>query len=75
MARIRKPGTALLRTGMVNKGDEMTKAFWKGREITDIDYHNGWCEIIFKMSDFESPITGTGRYRVAMEDIEIRRVS
>ena len=55
----------------------MFKAFWKGWEIFEIDYHSrsGWCEIIFKMSDFESPITGTGRYRVLMDDIEIREVT
>ena len=47
------------------------KAFWKGYEIFEIDYkdHSGWCEILFKMNNFESPITGTRRYRVRMEDI------
>lgn len=47
----------------------MVKATWHGFEILDIDFHAGWCEIIFKMSDFESPLTGTGRHRVLMEDI------
>ena len=53
----------------------MTKAFWRGKEIFEIDYHShsGWCEIIFW--DDNSPITGTGRYRVPMEDIEIREVA
>jgi len=52
---------------------EMTKAFWKDKEIFEIDYHShsGWCEILFW--DNNSPITGTGRYRVRLEDIEIRR--
>lgn len=53
----------------------MIKAFWKGYEIYEIDYkHNGWCEILFKMNDFESPITGTGRYRVLVEDIVLEVV-
>ena len=51
----------------------MAKAFWKGKEIFEIDYHSGWCEIVFW--DDNSPITGTGRYRVLMEDIEIREVA
>ena len=56
--------------GVVN----MPKAYWRGHEIVEIDYknHSGWCEVIFKMDDFRSPITGTGRYRVLMDDIEIR---
>ena len=50
----------------------MAKAFWRGKEIFEFDYHSqsGWCEIVFW--DDHSPITGTGRYRVPMEDIEIR---
>ena len=52
----------------------MVKAFWKGHEIYDIEYRAGWCEILFKMNDFESPITGTGRYRVLPEDIELKEV-
>lgn len=47
----------------------MVKATWRGHEIYDIEFHQGWCDILFKMSDFESPITGTGRYRVLPEDI------
>lgn len=62
---------------MVRKDSEMTKAFWKDKEIYEIDYHNhdGWCEILFKTNGFESPFTGTGRYRVRLEDIEIREVN
>ena len=52
----------------------MIKAYWNGHEIYDIEFHHGWCEILFKMNDFESPITGTGRYRVRTEDIELREV-
>lgn len=50
------------------------KAYWHGYEIYEIDYHShsGWCEILFCMNDFESPLTGTGRYRVLMDDIEIQ---
>ena len=51
------------------KGEKMIKAYWKGHEIYDIEFHNDWCEILFKMSSFESPITETGRCRVLMEDI------
>lgn len=47
----------------------MPKAYWKGYEIFEIEYRQGWCEIAFHMSDYESPITGTGRYRVRPEDI------
>lgn len=48
-----------------------SKAYWSGYEIFEIDYHEGWCEILFGMPDFESPITGTGRYRVRPDDIVI----
>ena len=51
-----------------------TKAYWNGYEIYDIEYHEGWCEILFLMNGFESPITGTGRYRVRPEDIVIETV-
>ena len=47
----------------------MVKAFWRDYEIFDIDYRNGWCEILFWMNGYESPITGTGRRRVLPEDI------
>ena len=52
----------------------MVKAFYKNQEILEIDYksHSGWCEIIFKMDGYHSPITETGRYRVLLDDIEIR---
>lgn len=49
----------------------MPKAYWNGYEIFDLDYHEGWVEILFWMNDFESPITGTGRWRVRPEDIVI----
>jgi len=52
----------------------MIKAFWNGHEIYDINYENGWCEILFKTNNYESPITGTGRYRVSMEDIVLMEV-
>ena len=53
------------------------KAYFQGWEIFEIDYHShtGWCEIIFKMDDYHSPWTGTGRRRVALEDIEIREAA
>lgn len=49
----------------------MPKAYWNGYEIFDIEYRYGWCEILFKMNSYESPITGTGRARVFPEDIVI----
>lgn len=52
----------------------MTKAYWNGHEIYDIEFRDGWVEVAFWMDDFESPLTGTGRRRVRMEDIEIRNV-
>lgn len=45
------------------------KAYWNGYEIYDLEFCAGWVEINFWMSDYESPITGTGRRRVRMEDI------
>ena len=47
------------------------KAFWRGYEIYEIDFrdHSGWRDICFWMSDYESPITGTGRCLVRMEEI------
>ena len=53
------------------------KAYWHGYEIFEIDYksHTGWAEIHFKTNGFESPITGNGRYRVLLEDIEIREAA
>ena len=50
-----------------------TKAYWNGYEIYEIDYkdHSGWCEVLFWMNGYESPITGTGRARVLMEDVVI----
>lgn len=53
----------------------MPKAYWKGYEIFDLEYHAGWVEIAIRMNDYESPLTGTGRVRVRMEDIEIREES
>lgn len=50
----------------------MFRAFWHGYEIYDIEYRAGWCEILFRNA--ASPITGTGRCRVLMEDIELRKV-
>ena len=50
----------------------MVKAFWHGHEITEIDFYHGWCDIVFKMDDFRSPLTGTGRYRVCPEDIVLK---
>lgn len=47
------------------------KAFWNGYEIYELEYHDGWSDILFWMNSFESPITGTGRYRVWNEDIVI----
>ena len=67
----------LLKTHMVQeskKGGQMVEAYWHGWRIYEIDYQNGWCDILFEMNDFESPITGTGRCRVLMEDIELREV-
>lgn len=52
----------------------MIKAYWNGYEIFDIEFRQDWCEIAFWMNDFESPITGTGRYRVRTEDIELKEV-
>ena len=54
----------------------MAKAYWKNYEILEIDYrdHSGWVEVILKMNGFESPLTGTGRVRVLMDDIEIRDI-
>ena len=52
----------------------MFKAYWNGYEVIDIDFYHGWCEIRFWMGDFKSPLTGTGRYRVRPEDIEIKAV-
>lgn len=49
----------------------MPKAYWNGYEIFDIEFHQDWCEIAFRMSGFESPLTGTGRKRVRPEDIVI----
>ena len=51
----------------------MIKAFWKGYEIFWVEYtDSGACDILFKMPEFESPITGTGRHLVRMEEIELR---
>lgn len=50
----------------------MIKAFWNGYEIYDIDFHHGWCEILFCKNN--SPITGTGRYRVRIDEIELKEV-
>lgn len=50
----------------------MPKAYWRGHKILEIDYKAGLCEIIFEMDAYRSPITGTGRYRVTPENIEIR---
>ena len=47
------------------------KAYWNGYEIYEIDYHQDWCLILFWMNDFESPITGTGAWRVRPEDVVI----
>ena len=49
----------------------MPKAYWRGYEIYDIEFHQDWCEILFWMDDFASPLTGTGRKRVRPEDIVI----
>lgn len=48
-----------------------SKAYWNGYEIYEIDYHQDWCLILFWMNDFESPITGTGAWRVRPEDVVI----
>ena len=53
------------------RGEAMPKAYWNGYEIYDIEYHEGWCVILFWMNNYESPITGTGRYRVRPEDIGV----
>lgn len=51
------------------------KAYYRGYEIFWVEYDDaGWCEILFYMPPFESPITGTGRYRVWPEDIELKVV-
>ena len=47
------------------------KAYWSGYEIYDIEFHEDWCEILFWMDDFASPLTGTGCKRVRPEDIVI----
>ena len=47
------------------------KAYWSGYEIYDIEFHQDWCEILFWMDDFASPLTGTGCKRVRPEDIVI----
>ena len=52
----------------------MFKAYWNGYEVIDIDFYHGWCEIRFWMGEYKSPLTGTGRYRVRPEDIEIKAV-
>ena len=50
-------------------------AYYRGYEIFWVEYDDaGWCEILFYMPPFESPITGTGRYRVWPEDIELKVV-
>ena len=51
----------------------MLKAYWQGYEIIEIDYksHSGWCDIVFMMDDYSSPITGTGRRYVRMDEIVI----
>ena len=48
------------------------KAYWRGYEIFEMEYHNGWSDIIFWVNSYESPITGTGRRRVWNDEIEIR---
>lgn len=52
----------------------ITKAYWRGFEIIDLDIHEGWCDIIFKMSDYQSPLTGTGRFRARWDEIEVKAV-
>ena len=47
------------------------KAYWSGYEIYDIEFHEDWCEILFWMDDYASPLTGTGCKRVRPEDIVI----
>lgn len=48
----------------------MVKAFFKGFQITEIDYedHSGWVKVNFGINDI------TGKCRVRMEDIELREV-
>lgn len=50
----------------------MTKATWCGYEIYMMyNFHKDWCEIGFWMSDYESPITGTGRRKVRLDEIVV----
>ena len=52
----------------------MIKAYWRGRQIFDIDvYSNGWAKIAFW--DRDSCMTGTGACWVDMDDITIEEVS
>jgi len=47
----------------------MVKAFWNGYEIIEIEYHTDCVDIVFQMDYYHSPLTGTGRRLVRMEDI------
>lgn len=52
----------------------MVKAYFRDWEIYAMEIYDGWCDVCFYMSDYESPITGTGRYRVRFEDIILKEV-
>ncbi len=50
----------------------MSKASWRGYEIYEVvETCAGWAQILFKMNGFESPITGTGRRWVPMNEIVV----
>ena len=49
--------------------ERMVKAFWNGYEIIEIEYHTDCVDIVFQMDYYHSPLTGTGRRLVRMEDI------
>lgn len=71
MAGFHEPGRRKVRVGMDTLKSKQVKAYWRGFEIFDIDFHYGWCDIVFWMDHYKSPLTGTGRFRVRPEDIEL----
>ena len=51
----------------------MPKAYWNGHEVYQIgETCGGWVKISFYMTDYESPLTGTGCCWADMDDIIIR---
>lgn len=49
----------------------MNRAYWRGYKIIEIAFRQNCADIVFLMSDWESPITGTGRQLVALDEIVI----